>query len=309
MQISRIDFNTYVTIPVWYGCNNDCVICMLSGLKSDLPFIDFETFHKFVVYTRERLGCRNLILSGAEITTFGELDKYIEFVASLGWFQKIQIQTNGRRLKNRDYLASLIGCGVNEFFVSIQGLEKSHDAATRRQGSFRETMEGLENLAGYPVNVMTNTVLTRANCHDVVPLLAKLSEGPVSETHLWNCFPMESSDTKDLLVSMQDSRKLLRELIPVMESSGKPLVLKNFPECLFSGKRVFLDNGFPITLIGDTYWNAFDENRFGMCYHRKECRSQICWGLTQAHVQKYGDEREILLPIATKRQLSVISDR
>jgi sulfatase maturation enzyme AslB (radical SAM superfamily) len=298
MQVSRIDFNTYVTIPVWYGCNNDCVICMLSGIKSDLPFIDFDVFRKFVLHIKEHLGCRNLILSGAEITTFDELDKYIAFVASLGWFHRIQIQTNGRRLKNRDYVASLIECGVNEFFVSIQGLENSHDAATRRRGSFRETIEGLDNLRKYPVNIMTNTVLTRANCHDVVPLLAKLSAGPVSETHLWNCFPMESSDTRDLLVSMKDCRELLRALIPVLEAAGKPLVLKNIPECLISGEMVFLDNGFPITLIGDTYWNAFDENRFGFCCHRKECGSQICWGLTQAHVQKYGDEREILSPIA-----------
>lgn len=300
MQISRIDFNTYVTVPVWYGCNNDCVICMLSGLKSDLPFIDFDLFRNFVLHIKDRLGCRNLILSGAEITTFDDLDKYIEFVESLGWFRKIQIQTNGRRLKDRDYLGSLIRCGVNEFFVSIQGLEESHDATTRRQGSFRETMEGLDNLGKYPVNVMTNTVLTKTNYHEVVPLLAKLSVGPVSEIHLWNVFPMESSDTKDLLVSMRDCRDLLRELIPVMEATGKPLILKNIPECLFTGELVFLDNGFPITLIGDTYWNAFDQNRFGMCPYGEECRSQICWGLTQAHVQKYGDEREILSPIADR---------
>jgi len=301
MQISRIDFNTYVTIPVWYGCNNDCVICMLSGLKKDLPFIDFDLFQKFVLHIKDRLGCRNLILSGAEITTFDELDKYIEFVASLGWFWKIQIQTNGRRLSDKNYLGSLIGCGVNEFFVSIQGLEESHDATTRRQGSFRETMEGLDNVGKYAVNVMTNTVLTTTNCHEVLPLLSQLSVGPVSEIHLWNVFPMESEDTKGLLVRMRDCRELLRELIPVMKAAGKPLILKNIPECLFAGEMVFLDNGFPITLIGDTYWNAFDGNRFGMCCYRGECGSQICWGLTQAHVQKYGDEREILSPIAKER--------
>jgi len=300
MQISRIDFNTYVTIPVWYGCNNDCVICMLSDLKSDLPFIDFSLFRKFVLHIKERLGCRNLILSGAEITTFDELGKYIEFVASLGWFLKIQIQTNGRRLRDREYLASLIGCGVNEFFVSIQGLEESHDATTRRQGSFRETMEGLDNLGRYPVNIMTNTVLTKANYHEVVPLLSRLSAGPVSETHLWNVFPMESADRKDLLVSVRDCRDLLWELIPVMEPAGKPLILKNIPECLVSGEFVFLDNGFPITLIGETYWNAFDQNRFGICYHREACGSRVCWGLTQAHVQKYGDERDILSPIVDR---------
>ena len=45
---SRIDLTQYVTIPIWYGCNNNCTICMLAGLKKDLPFIDFEAFKTLV---------------------------------------------------------------------------------------------------------------------------------------------------------------------------------------------------------------------------------------------------------------------
>jgi MoaA/NifB/PqqE/SkfB family radical SAM enzyme len=297
MKFSRIDLAKYVTIPVWYGCNNDCLICMLSGLRRDLPFIDFELFKRLVIHTKEKLKCENLILSGGEMTVFDELEKYSLFAASLGWFKKIQIQTNGRRLSDEKYLKRLIECGINEFFISIHGLEESHDAMTRKSGSFRETSEGIHNLEAYNVNVLTNTVLTKLNYREVIPLLANLSRGTVSEIHLWNFFPMETRDRKDLLVSMNDCRKLLHQVIPILENHHKPLTLKNFPECLCFGEHVFLDNSFPVTYIGETYWRAFEENRFGLCAHRNTCHAQECWGLTNAHVEKYGDERNLLSPI------------
>jgi MoaA/NifB/PqqE/SkfB family radical SAM enzyme len=129
---------------------------MLSGIKKELPFIDFDLFHRVLVYFKEKLDCENLILSGAELTTFEDLGKYIKFAASLGWFKKIQLQTNGRRLSDKNYLRHLIDCGLNEFFISIQGLEASQMRLDA--GSFKEAMEGFQyNL---PIYVITNTVLT-----------------------------------------------------------------------------------------------------------------------------------------------------
>jgi cyclic pyranopterin phosphate synthase len=268
---------------------------MLSGIKKELPFVDFDLFQRVLVYFREKLASENLILSGAELTTFEDLGKYIQFAASLGWFKKIQLQTNGRRLSDKAYLKHLIDCGANEFFISIQGLEVSHDNVTRSPGSFQETMAGIHNLQAYPVYVITNTVLTRLNYHEVAPLFESLCQEPLHEIHLWNFFPMEKADTKDLLVNMKDAHKLLSRVIPLVQNSGKPLVLKNFPECLCFG--AFLDNRYPVTFIGETYWKAFEENRFGLCGHRDCCRTQECWGLTHAYVEKYGDERDFLKPI------------
>jgi MoaA/NifB/PqqE/SkfB family radical SAM enzyme len=297
MTSSRINLAKYVTIPVWYGCNNNCVICMLSGMKKELPFIDFDLFHRVLVYFKEKLDCENLILSGAELTTFEDLGKYIEFAASLGWFKKIQLQTNGRKLSDKSYLRHLIDCGLNEFFISIQGLETSHDAITRIPGSFMETIQGIRNLEAYPVYVITNTVLTRLNYHEVTPLFDSLCKETPNEIHLWNFFPMEKTDTRDLLVSMKDCRELLSRVIPLVEKFGKPLVLKNFPKCLCFGELAFLDNSYPVTFIGETYWRVFDENRFGICTYRDICKARECWGLTHAHVEKYGDERDFLKPI------------
>jgi MoaA/NifB/PqqE/SkfB family radical SAM enzyme len=230
---------------------------------------------------------------------YAHLDKYIQYAESLGWFKKIQIQTNGRRLSDRKYLKHLIDCGVNEFFISIHGLEEVHDAITRTRGSFRETLEGIHNLQAYPVNVITNTVLTKLNYQDVAPLMSNLCHTVATEIHLWNFYPMERTDTRDLVVSMKDFVALLREILSTVKPVGKPLVLKSFPECLAMGEPGFFDSGYPVTILPDMFWRKFSENRFGMCIyrHRDECKAWECWGLSSAYIQKYGDERELLSPI------------
>ena len=294
---SRIDLTRYVTIPIWYGCNNNCTICMLAGLKKELPFIDYDAFRKLVTGIKNEGKYENLVLSGAEVTTFPDLGKYVRFAASLGWFKKIQIQTNGRRLSDKAYLETLIDSGLNEFFVSIQGLEDTHDEITRTRGSFSETMEAVRNLGQFDVNVISNTVLTKTNFPEILPLLALLGKEAFSEIHLWNFFPMESMDSRDLLVSMKDFSELLADVMSMMKKANKPLVLKNFPECLSIGEPGFFDGGLPMTLIDEAYWRRFRENRFGSCIFRDRCGAESCWGLSAAYVRKFGDERELLSPI------------
>jgi MoaA/NifB/PqqE/SkfB family radical SAM enzyme len=300
---ARVDLSTYVVISIWFGCNNRCTICMLGDMKGKLPAVGYEQFKRVLCQIRNEGRFRNLILSGAEVTTFDELDRYVQFAASLGWFEKIQIQTNGRRLADKTYVRHLIDCGVNEFFVSIHGLEEAHNAISRVEGAFGETMRGLKNLEAFNVNVISNTVLTRKNFHDVVPLFTALAKERISEFHLWNYFPMERIDTKDLVVSVRDLLGLLQTLKTVAESAGRALVMKSFPECLSVGKPVFFDNLFPVTVLPDRFWREFDQCGFGKCVHRDRgaCKTKTCWGLSSAYIHKYGDERALLRPLTAER--------
>ena len=297
MPYTKIDLGQYIVISIWFGCNNNCTICMLSELKKELPAIGYEQFKKVLIDIKNHGRFENLILSGAEVTTFDGLDKYVEFAASLGWFKKIQIQTNGRRLKDKDYLKHLIDCGVNEFFISIHGLNEIHDTTTRTPGSFKESLEGLRNLADFDVNVISNTVLTKRNYNNIPHFIEFLAQEKVSEIHLWNFFPMEKTDSRDLVVSMKDFVVLLPKIFSIVKSCGKVLVLKSFPECLSMGEPGFFDSLFPVTLLPDRFWMKFSECGFGMCVYRDKCKARECWGLSSAYVQKYGDERELLSPI------------
>jgi hypothetical protein len=266
-------------------------------MKKELPVIDYEAFKNLVTGIKNEGKYENLVLSGAEVTTFPDLGKYVRYAASLGWFKKIQIQTNGRRLSDRVYLESLIDSGVSEFFVSIQGLEGTHDTITRTPGSFKETMEGVGNLGRFGVNVISNTVLTRTNFPDILPIMAFLSKEAFSEIHLWNFFPMESVDSRDLLVRLKDFRELLPAVLSSLKNSEKPFVLKNFPECLSIGGNGLFDSGLPMTLIDEAYWRRFRENRFGSCIHRERCEAKSCWGLSGAYVRKFGEEKDLISPI------------
>ena len=293
----KIDLSGYIVISLWWGCNNNCTICMLSGIKRALPVIGLDSFRKVLTDIMGRGEFENLILSGAEVTTFEDLDKYVQFASSLGWFKKIQIQTNGRMLRDRKYLKHLIDCGVNEFFISIHGTEDVHDAVARTRGAFKETMEGLKNLESFDVNVISNTVLTKSNFHDIPGIMSLLSRGTVREMNLWNFFPMERTDSRDYVVNMHDFIQMLPDVSEIVKPSGKAFVLKSFPECLPVEPPVYLDSGFPVTILPDTFWQKFSECGFGMCVYRDRCSSNTCWGLSSAYTHKYGDERDLLSPI------------
>jgi MoaA/NifB/PqqE/SkfB family radical SAM enzyme len=297
MNCNRLDLNKYLVVSVWFGCNNNCATCMLSGIKNDLSPMGFENFKRILTEVRDKGRFENLILSGAEVTTFEDLDRYIGFASSLGCFRKIQLQTNGRRLSDKQYVKRLIDLGVNEFFVSIYGTEHVHDALTRVRGSYRETMDGIRNLEAFDVNVVSNTVLSRTNYHDIPGLMESLSEEKISENHLWNFFPMEETDSDDLLVGMQAFLMLLRELLQVVEPAERPFVLKGFPECL-RVSPFSLDNFFPAASLPRFFWEKFSECGFGTCIHRDRCVSNSCWGLSKAYINKYGDERKLLSPLS-----------
>jgi hypothetical protein len=301
----RVDLKTYVVVSLWFGCNNACSICMLADLKERLPAIGFERYKQVLAEIVSQGYFKNLILSGAEVTTFDGLGEYVRFAQSLRWFEKVQIQTNGRQLSDIRYLEHLITCGVNEFFVSIHGLEENHDALTRRPGAFKETKAGLVNLAEFTgVNVITNTVLTKTNLHEIPALIRELPE-KISEIHLWNYFPMESADTRDLVVSLNDFIRLLPQISSAACAHGRPLTLKGFPVCLPIGKlkqTTFFDNYFPVTVLPDLFWEKFSQSGFGRCFYRPGCTAAECWGLSGAYLRKYGDERDLLHPVPNPQE-------
>ncbi|OQX64178.1 MAG: hypothetical protein B5M56_00355 [Desulfococcus sp. 4484_241] len=297
MTKTRVDLRDYVVISIWFGCNNDCCLCMLNGLRQSLPPIGFERFREILFEIRDQGRIRNLILSGAEVTTCDDLFQYVEFAVSLGWFEKIQIQTNGRRLADLNYLRELVARGVNEFFVSIHGTGSVHDNIVRRAGAYRETMQGLRNLAGLGgVNIISNTVMTEANYHDLENLMAVLSAERISEFHLWNFFPMRAGDRESLIVDLNRVVPLIPRLRAMLGPEIRPLVLKAFPHCLPVTEGVVFDSWFPVTVLPTAFWEEFGTSRFRECPHQHICLDKSCWGISGAYRARFGDEHQLLHP-------------
>ena len=237
---------------------------------------------------------------------FERLERYVEFAASLGWFSRIQIQTNGRRLADPDYLRRLIDAGVNEFFVSLHGPEPVHDEITGRPGAFGEVMAALENLSRHPgVGTITNTVWTRLNSDHAAALLSRIARLPfIREMHLWNFFPMAADRSQELVESLPTLLAHLPAMAEAAAAQGKPLVLKAFPQCLPVPAGAHLDSEFPLTLIPDVFWRALGQCGFGGCAHRGQCEDQKCWGLSNAYRERYGEEPALLHPLTRQANRS-----
>jgi hypothetical protein len=111
---------------------------------------------------------------------------------------------------------------------------------------------------------------------------------------------MGKTDDKDLVVSLAELLGLLPELSSIVQGAGKVMVLKSFPLCLPAGPSVYFDSVFPVTILPDLFWREFSKCGFGRCVHREagECSSVECWGLSSAYLQKFGDERDLLKPLA-----------
>jgi len=298
MSATRVDFRQSIVISVCFDCNNDCTICMLGRLKHRLPVMGFDRFQEVLREIQSAGRYRRLILSGAEVTVCDELPRYVRAAASLGCFETIQIQTNGRRLCDRRYLEQLVRDGVNEFYVSLHGLEAAHDATTRRWGAFAEVLSGLAHLQALGAAVITNTVVTTRNLADLAGLVVLLAGRGVREMQLWNFFPMERRDSRGLVASLPALTALFPALQAAVGETEKPLVLKAFPHCLAPGPPLVFDSWFPATVLPQLFWRQFSESRFGCCPHREQggCEDRECWGLSQAYLAKYGDEREMLRP-------------
>ena len=168
---------------------------------------------------------------------------------------------------------------------------------TRRSGSFRDITRALDNLERFPVNVISNTVLTSINCGSLIQLMDFLAGRKISEHHLWNFFPMRRKNAGDLIVGISDFVEILPALQQIMEKAKKPLVLKSFPYCTELKAPLVHDSFFPVTVLPDKFWQEFSESGFGFCPHRQSCDALQCWGLSRAYVEKYDDERGTLRPI------------
>ncbi|MCX5785638.1 MAG: radical SAM protein [Elusimicrobia bacterium] len=147
-------------IAFWNKCNNKCVMC------TNMPYFARSSIDKYSLKLQiEKLerylgGKRNIYWKNSDKADYvnltgGEPTIHPEFFKLLAYFRRrmpktpINLLTNGRRLADRRFLASLLKIARPPFgfIVPVHGPGPAlHDGITGVTGSFIETMTGLENL-------------------------------------------------------------------------------------------------------------------------------------------------------------------
>lgn len=294
------DHGRYVSLTMEFRCNLRCSHCMIEGTMDRLRPATEADFRAVLDRQRTTGEWEGLILTGSEITLLRTLPDLARQARAAG-FRHVRIQTHGMQLSRRDYLLRLLEAGIDEFFISVAGdTAASHDRVTTVPGSFDKLLSGIENLesSGYPIRILTNTVVTRETVGTLRGMIARLACFPSIVQHeFWNYFPMRERDDKNLIVPY---RELMPEIIAAIEDCvalGRGVEVKNVPKCLLGQWQAALVNTQPMLIIDPDFWTEFDRNGFHSCVYKDQCGAVDCLGLTEAYAARFGDERDILSPL------------
>lgn len=148
-------------LKLTYRCNNDCKYCCqdrkLRRVESELSLNRVKS-----ILDTER-DIDKVVLTGGEATLSKNIFDIINLIKSMG-ISNVQLQSNAKKLKSKDYLSELIEAGITSFGISLHGCSKEmHEAFTGTEGSFDEVICALNNLKDYIVPITLNCVLTKYN--------------------------------------------------------------------------------------------------------------------------------------------------
>jgi radical SAM protein with 4Fe4S-binding SPASM domain len=152
-------------LALTYRCNNQCLHCYAGGPR-ETDELGTEAWFRIIDKVFE-LGVPHVVFTGGEPTLREDLPQLVRYAEEKGLVSGLV--TNGRRLKDAEYVDVLIQAGLDHIQITLESYDEAvHDRMTGVPGSWRETVQGLKNAIATPVYTLTNTTLTQYNVDDII---------------------------------------------------------------------------------------------------------------------------------------------
>ncbi len=163
-------------LALTYRCQNECAHCYNARPRSfpELPAGDW----KGMIDRLWDLGVPHIVFTGGEPTLRSDLPELIAYAEQKG--QITGLNTNGRRLADRNFLQSLVDAGLDHVQITLESHDEGvHDSLVGAVGAWAQTVAGLRHALETRLYVMTNTTLLRANSPRLAETLRFLSAAGV----------------------------------------------------------------------------------------------------------------------------------
>ncbi len=147
-------------LALTYRCNNNCPHCYNARPRT-FPEIDTASWKRILDHLWQ-IGIPHIVFTGGEPTLRPDLPELIAHAEQLG--QITGINTNGRKLKDPEYVQSLVDAGLDHVQITLESHNPEiHDRMVAPRGAWQETTAGLRNALSQRLFVMTNTTLLQEN--------------------------------------------------------------------------------------------------------------------------------------------------
>lgn len=188
-----------VRLVTTYGCNNKCNWCYARPDDLTMTKVFPRKKIKSTLIMLKQLGVQKTVLIGGEPTLYPYLFELLDEHKR----QKIKtvMVTNGRWLADGRFSKELAKKGVHAVSISIEGFDsKTHDETTCVDGSYQETLEGIDAANEAGMVVFTNSVITRRNYLHLEKIIDSLRVLPVKQIRFSICGPCFGDNTNNLSV-------------------------------------------------------------------------------------------------------------
>ena len=160
-------------LALTYRCNNDCHHCY-NARPRNYPELTTGKW-KQILDRLWQLGIPHVVFTGGEPTLRKDLPELIAHAEANG--QITGLNTNGRRLKDPEYVHKLVQAGLDHVQITFESHEPGvHDQMVNANGAWEQTNAGLQNVLDSPIFVMTNTTMLENNYQALAQTLDHLSE-------------------------------------------------------------------------------------------------------------------------------------
>ena len=160
-------------LALTYRCNNDCPHCY-NARPRNFKELDTQIWREIISQLWE-IGIPHIVFTGGESTLRADLFELISHAEKNG--QISGLNTNGRRLQDKDYVRNLVDAGLDHVQITLESHNSSvHDHMVASKGAWNQTVEGIKNALDSPVYVMTNTTLLEPNSDDISETLNFLAK-------------------------------------------------------------------------------------------------------------------------------------
>lgn len=205
-------------------CNERCLHCgsWCGDVKSEE--LDVATYHRIMDEIKEDFGTgdKMFCITGGEPLLRKDFFEIMSYAKELGFSWGM---TSNGTLITPEVAQKLYDAGMKTISISIDGLEKTHDAFRQTPGGWKKAMDGVQNLidVGKFKNVQVTTVVTHKNIDELDELYKIFSKMDIDSWRVINMEPMgRARNYPELLLTPDDYRRMF-EFIREKRMLGEPV--------------------------------------------------------------------------------------
>ena len=205
-------------------CNERCLHCGSYCGEIQSNELTLDQYKTFFNQIKDDFGTEDKMLC----ITGGEPLLRRDFFDILGYANELGFNwgmTSNATLITPEIAQKLADVGMKTISISIDGLEKTHDAFRQTPGGYQKAMQGIQNLidVGTFQNIQVTTVVTHQNIHELDQLFEIFDKMNIDSWRVINIEPMGRANRHpELLLTKQDYQHLM-EFIRNKRINGEPV--------------------------------------------------------------------------------------